>query len=170
MLLPTRIIRPVMLRGDHISSAFDKLANLGPDARIAVWLLATVTLAALIHVVSRAMGLDFSILAKSGGSAVLISLALVLLLAIVATNNRPMAEYGLVADRHWLRQGATGFAAGFFVYSAYCVLACLAGVFVLQSGEVAPYQCLTAVVAFATRINPLWLFAVGGLLGLTGWL
>jgi chromate transporter len=29
---------------------------------------------------------------------------------------------------------------------------------------------VTAVVAFATRINPLWLFAVGGLLGLSGWL
>ena len=28
----------------------------------------------------------------------------------------------------------------------------------------------TAVVAFATRINPLWLFAAGGALGLTGWL
>jgi chromate transporter len=28
----------------------------------------------------------------------------------------------------------------------------------------------TAVVAYATRINPLWLFAAGGLLGLTGWL
>ena len=29
---------------------------------------------------------------------------------------------------------------------------------------------LTAIIAFATRINPLWLFAAGGLLGLTGWL
>jgi len=29
---------------------------------------------------------------------------------------------------------------------------------------------VTAVVAFATRINPLWLFAAGGLLGLSGWL
>jgi chromate transporter len=28
----------------------------------------------------------------------------------------------------------------------------------------------TAAVAFATRINPLWLFAAGGVLGLTGWL
>jgi chromate transporter len=28
----------------------------------------------------------------------------------------------------------------------------------------------TAVVAFTTRINPLWLFAAGGVLGLTGWL
>jgi len=28
----------------------------------------------------------------------------------------------------------------------------------------------TAVVAFATRISPLWLFVAGGLLGLTGWL
>jgi len=29
---------------------------------------------------------------------------------------------------------------------------------------------VTAVIAFATRINPLWLFAVGGILGLSGWL
>jgi chromate transporter len=28
----------------------------------------------------------------------------------------------------------------------------------------------TAVVAFATRINPLWIFLGGGILGLTGWL
>jgi chromate transporter len=28
----------------------------------------------------------------------------------------------------------------------------------------------TIVVAFATRINPLWLFAAGGLIGLAGWL
>lgn len=29
---------------------------------------------------------------------------------------------------------------------------------------------VTVVVAFATRINPLWLFAAGGGLGLSGWL
>jgi chromate transporter len=29
---------------------------------------------------------------------------------------------------------------------------------------------VTALVAYATRINPLWIFAVGGLIGLTGWL
>ena len=29
---------------------------------------------------------------------------------------------------------------------------------------------VTAAVAFATRINPLWLFAAGGLMGLSGWL
>jgi len=28
----------------------------------------------------------------------------------------------------------------------------------------------TAAVAFATRVNPLWLFAAGGLLGFAGWL
>ncbi|HET9715398.1 MAG TPA: chromate transporter [Pseudolabrys sp.] len=28
----------------------------------------------------------------------------------------------------------------------------------------------TALVAFFTRINPLWIFAVGGILGLSGWL
>ena len=29
---------------------------------------------------------------------------------------------------------------------------------------------VTALVGFATRLNPLWLFAAGGVLGLTGWL
>jgi len=29
---------------------------------------------------------------------------------------------------------------------------------------------VTAAVAFATRVNPLWIFVAGGLLGLTGWL
>ena len=29
---------------------------------------------------------------------------------------------------------------------------------------------ITAIVGIATRINPLWIFAVGGLLGLSGWL
>ena len=29
---------------------------------------------------------------------------------------------------------------------------------------------ITAIVGFTTRINPLWIFAVGGLLGLSGWL
>jgi chromate transporter len=28
---------------------------------------------------------------------------------------------------------------------------------------------VAAAIAFATRINPLWIFAAGGLLGLTGW-
>jgi len=29
---------------------------------------------------------------------------------------------------------------------------------------------VTAIVGFATRVNPLWLFAAGGVLGLSGWL
>jgi chromate transporter len=32
----------------------------------------------------------------------------------------------------------------------------------------AAITAVTAVVAFATRLNPLWLFAAGGLIGLTG--
>lgn len=34
----------------------------------------------------------------------------------------------------------------------------------------AAITAVTAVVAFTTRINPLWVFAAGGLLGLSGWL
>jgi len=29
---------------------------------------------------------------------------------------------------------------------------------------------VTALVGFATRVNPLWIFAAGGILGLSGWL
>lgn len=29
---------------------------------------------------------------------------------------------------------------------------------------------ITAIIVFATRINPLWIFAAGGILGLSGWL
>lgn len=34
----------------------------------------------------------------------------------------------------------------------------------------AAITAVTALVAFTTRINPLWVFAVGGILGLSGWL
>ncbi len=34
----------------------------------------------------------------------------------------------------------------------------------------AAITAVTAVVAFATRVNPLWLFAAAGALGLSGWL
>ena len=34
----------------------------------------------------------------------------------------------------------------------------------------AAITAVTVIVAVATRINPLWIFAVGGLLGLSGWL
>jgi chromate transporter len=34
----------------------------------------------------------------------------------------------------------------------------------------AAITAVSAVVAIATRINPLWVFAAGGLLGLSGWL
>ncbi len=34
----------------------------------------------------------------------------------------------------------------------------------------AAITAITALVGFATRINPLWIFLAGGLLGLSGWL
>src|SRR5262249_49559405 len=50
-----------------------------------------------------------------------------------------------------------------------------ASAFVLASSAdhniyAAAITATTAIVGFATRINPLWLFAAGGLLGLSGWL
>jgi chromate transporter len=34
----------------------------------------------------------------------------------------------------------------------------------------AAITAVTAIVGFGTRVNPLWLFAAGGVLGLSGWL
>ena len=34
----------------------------------------------------------------------------------------------------------------------------------------AAITAITAIIGFASRINPLWIFAVGGVLGLSGWL
>jgi chromate transporter len=39
-----------------------------------------------------------------------------------------------------------------------------------QSWLATAITAVTAVLAYFTRINPLWAFAIAGALGLTGWL
>lgn len=71
-------------------------------------------------------------------------------------------------DKHWriaIQAGLVPVSLGLIGASAF-VLARAADNNVYAGAITA----ITAVVAFATRMNPLWIFLAGGLLGLSGWL
>lgn len=71
-------------------------------------------------------------------------------------------------DAHWriaIQAGLVPVSLGLIAASAF-VLARVADSNVYAGAITA----VTAIVAFATRINPLWVFAAGGILGLSGWL
>jgi chromate transporter len=71
-------------------------------------------------------------------------------------------------DAPWriaIQAGLVPVSLGLIAASAF-VLARLAD----SNTYAAAITAVAAVMAFATRINPLWVFAAGGLLGLSGWL
>lgn len=71
-------------------------------------------------------------------------------------------------DAHWriaIQAGLVPVSLGLIAASAF-VLARTAD----HNVYAGVITAVTAVVAFATRMNPLWIFAAGGILGLTGWL
>jgi chromate transporter len=71
-------------------------------------------------------------------------------------------------DAHWriaIQAGLVPVSLGLIGASAF-VLARAAD----HNVDAGALTAVTAAIAFATRINPLWLFVAGGVLGLTGWL
>ncbi len=71
-------------------------------------------------------------------------------------------------DAHWriaIQAGLVPVSLGLIAASAF-VLARAADNTV-YAGVI---TAITVAVAFATRMNPLWIFVAGGILGLTGWL
>lgn len=100
-----------------------KIRQLPPLVKLTTWAVVTILIAGLVHLGAISLGLDFSILSKSGGSTILILIALATLLALMAVENRPMADYGLVADARWRARALLGLGCGagiYFCYSAYC--------------------------------------------------
>ena len=67
-----------------------------------------------------------------------------------------------------------GFAGAGVATTAMCGPTCLLAFFVARTADHNVYAGLitvaTAAMAFFTRINPLWMFVVAGVLGLSGWL
>jgi chromate transporter len=71
-------------------------------------------------------------------------------------------------DAHWrmaIQAGLVPVSLGLIGASAF-VLARTAD----NNIYAAAITVLTAIVAFATKVNPLWVFIAGGILGLSGWL
>ncbi len=126
-------------------------AALSPLAKIAVWFSAIAVLAGTIQAVAWTLGLDFSILSKSGGGrGVLLALALGTLLLMVAVDRRPPAAYGLWVGSRWPRLLFGGFAIGGTAYAAYCGLALLVGACHVQPGAITTSKCFTAGLSAMT--------------------
>lgn len=121
-----------------------------PFVKLAVWACVTVFLAGLVHLSAMALGIDFSILSKSDGSTILISIAFATLLALMAVENRPLADYGLVADAQWRQRALWGLGCGAGVYLVYCAYCWSQGVFELQPAAATPSRwAKSALAAFS---------------------
>lgn len=121
------------------------LANFPPLAKTALWAGMIVLLAALVQGVAWLLGLDFDVFSQSGGGrGVLLGLAVAVLLALMGTDRRSAADYGLAPGRRWHWMLFGGFAIGGVAYSAYCVLALLTGAYQLDFARITPYRCTSA--------------------------
>lgn len=124
-----------------------------PLIKITLWVAAIVALASLVQAIAWLAGLDFDVLSQGGGGrGVLLALALATLLAMMAADRRPAADYGLAADPNWARQWGLGLAIGALSYSGYCILAWLAGALVRTGEPLSGYRCASAVLSASTAI------------------
>ncbi|MEX0712437.1 MAG: sulfotransferase [Pirellulales bacterium] len=121
-------------------------------AKLLVWLAAVVLSAAVIQGAAWLIGLDFDILSQSkAGRAVLLLLAVVCLLAIMAADRRPAADYGLVVGEQWRRQWFGALALGVASYVALCLLAVAAGALALVP-QPSAYRWTMAVLGGMTAL------------------
>ncbi|MEM1304043.1 MAG: CPBP family glutamic-type intramembrane protease, partial [Planctomycetota bacterium] len=123
------------------------IATRPPLAKLALWAAAVVAIAAGVQAVAWLAGIDFSILDKKAGSGVLIGIGLALLLMLIAAEQRPMADYGMIADRDWRRRALRGLALGAGVYAAYLAIAWAVGVVELRPSEVSTSRVLKSLLA-----------------------
>ncbi len=100
-----------------------------------------------VEVIGGATGLPITLLDKNAGGSVLIVLSLVSLLGVLASERRPLAEFGLVTPADWRRQALIGALLGAATYTAYCSLATRLGVFELDMGNFTPGRLAKAAVA-----------------------
>ncbi|MEN1678568.1 MAG: sulfotransferase [Planctomycetota bacterium] len=112
-----------------------RIARFSPLAKLAVWAASVVAMAACLEAGAWLIGADFSVLEKNGGSTSVILIAFGSLLAMMAVESRPMADYGLIADAAWHRRAGLGLAIGAGCYAVYCLAVGLAGVFVPHPEE-----------------------------------
>jgi len=133
------------------------LAARSPLTKLAIWFGVVAGLALAIEAFCGALGLDWSVFSESGGGrGVLLALALGALMALMAADRRPLADYGLSVGPGWGKALLGGFAVGAAVYGGYCLLALGLGAFTVRTGSITPYRLagagLSALAAFPVAL------------------
>ncbi len=129
-----------------------KWRRLSPLAQISLWTAAILLLVAGLELAGMISGLPLSLLNKGPGGTILMVGAMTSLLAIVTTTGRPLAEYGLVATKGWLRDGGRALALGAALYAACCALCVAWGVYTLDFGHLSPSRFVKAALAGLTSL------------------
>ena len=127
-----------------------QLSRLSPLAKLSLWAIGVVLVAGALQFAALALGVDFSITSKSSGGTAVILIAFALLLAMMAVESRPLADYGLVPDNGWRRRALIGAALGGSVYLVCCGVAWWQGVIVLHPESVSIARGLKAMLAAAS--------------------
>ncbi|HUT13867.1 MAG TPA: sulfotransferase [Thermoguttaceae bacterium] len=123
-----------------------------PLVKIGLWILAIVASALAVQAIAWVLGLEFDILAASGGRGLLLALALATLLAVMAADRRPAADYGLAVGGNWAKHWFGGLGLGILTYSGYCAAAWLMGAFTLRTDSLSGYRCASAGLSAMTAV------------------
>lgn len=125
---------------------------LGPLAKLAMWAMSIVALVVLGELLQYSTGLPCSLLTKSPGGVILLVVALVSLLAVLASEARPAAEYGLMIPATWRRQALLGIAVGAAFYGGYLMACHRLGVFAWHTNAITPSRCAKAGLAMLSSL------------------
>jgi membrane protease YdiL (CAAX protease family) len=124
-----------------------RFAGLPPAIKLSIWLGSIVVLAAAIQSIAWGVGAHFHILhASGGGRGVLLAIALCTLLAIMAVDGRPAAEYGIVAHAGWRRHLFGGVLVGLLIHTGYWMLLAVGGIASVQARGLSGSLCLKATL------------------------
>lgn len=103
------------------------IAGWSSGMKLGAWLGATAAICAAIQFVALLLGADFSILGSSLGRTVLVLVAIVNLLALMASDRRSPAEYGIVVAADWAATAGHGLLLGAGGFALYHVVGLLTG-------------------------------------------
>lgn len=130
----------------------NRFASLSPLAKLAIWVASIAILASIVQAVAWVFGTDFNILRQSGGRGVLLGLALGTLLAMMAIDGRPAADYGLAVGSSWQKLFLGGLGLGMLAYFGYFAAILLPLTHTLQADSVSLYRCFSAGLSATTAV------------------
>ncbi|MGI9456922.1 MAG: sulfotransferase family protein [Aeoliella sp.] len=129
-----------------------QFSALSPLAKLTVWAAGVALVVGVVEMVAGWLKLSFSLLDKNMGGTLLIIGALVSLLAVLATERRPLAEYGLAIGPRWWKQGLWALAFGAGIYMTYCGVAIAVGVYDIRFDGISGSRIAKAILAGVSSI------------------